>query len=85
MQPSRRNNLIPVSLRLVGSIHGDSNILGLLVGKNGEVGIKARQVQTGDLLVEGLGKNVHLSVLVRSSVLLGPKLNLGRSLVGEGA
>mmetsp|Transcript_15855 Transcript_15855/g.26668 ORF Transcript_15855/g.26668 Transcript_15855/m.26668 type:complete len:450 (-) Transcript_15855:20-1369(-) len=41
-------------------------------------------MKTSHLLVEVLGKNVHLSGLVGVLVLVLPQLDLGQSLVGEG-
>lgn len=84
IMPSAKD-LIAVGLRLVGSIDGDSNILRLLSSQNRELGAQALEVEPRDLLVESLGKDVNLSGRVLARVLLGPELDLGEGLVGEGA
>ena len=55
------NNLITVSVGLVGTLDGDSNVFGLLRGEHGERGTEGIKVEAGDLLVEGLGKDVDLA------------------------
>ncbi|GMT30686.1 hypothetical protein PFISCL1PPCAC_21983, partial [Pristionchus fissidentatus] len=77
-------HLISVVVGLVGSSDGNSEVLGLVGGEGGELHSEMVEVKTGDLLVEGLGENVESEgVLVLGSVL-GPELNLGEDLVGEG-
>ena len=76
------NNLITVSVGLVGTLDGDSNVFGLLRGENGERGTEGTKVEAGDLLVEGLGKDKDLAGLVLAGVLLLPELDLSEGLVG---
>ena len=78
------NNLITVSVGLVGTLDGDSNVFGLLRGENGERGTEGTKVEAGDLLVEGFGKDKDLAGLVLAGVLLLPELDLSEGLVGEG-
>jgi len=75
--------LIPVGVRLVGSIDGNANVLALLSAQHGELGSEASQVQPGDLLVQDLGQNVDVSGGVLAALLLLPELELGKGLVGE--
>ena len=77
-------DLVPVGLRLVGSLDRDANVVGLLLGEGGELGSEAAEVKPGDLLVENLGKKVNVTASVLAAVLLLPELKLGESLVGEG-
>merc|ERR1719487_6545 len=86
---SRGVGLVAVCGRLVGAADGDADVVGLLLGKLGEVGAELAEVELGDLLVELLGEEVHLVgvlhlrlVLARLVVRLA-QLELGEGLVGE--
>ena len=59
---SDRSALVAVSRRLVGTGLLDADVLGLLVGEDGELGSQLVQVEAGDLLVQVLGENVHLRI-----------------------
>lgn len=68
----------------------DTNIIGLVLGKNGEFYAKRIKVKSGDLLIKVLRKDVHfvflevgIALLVGFFVLVLPELDLGEGLVGE--
>ena len=82
--PPRFLTLVSVSVRLVRSLNGDSDIVGLLLGEDGEVSSEGAEVEPGDLLVEELREDEDVSTSVLSGVLLLPELELGEGLVGEG-
>ena len=65
-------------LRLVGTLHLHTDIVGLRLCKCGEVYTDAFQMQASYLLVEMLGQAVHVN-----GVLLAEELNLGQGLVGK--
>ena len=69
---------------LVGALHGDANVVGLLLGELGQLNTQGGKVEAGDLLVEVLGEDVHLAGLVLAGGAVGPQLDLGKGLVGEG-
>ena len=85
----RALGLVPVRRRLVGAVLRDADVVGLVVGEDGQVGAQLAQMQLGDLLVELLGEQVHLvGVLHLLLVLAGlvvrlAQLELGEGLVGE--
>ena len=65
---------------------GHVNVLSLLFGKDGELGVKSSQMELGDLLVEFLGEDVHFAAFVLVFVVsVVPELDLSKDLVGEGA
>ena len=86
---SHKGRLIAVGGRLVGAVLGDADVVGLVVGEDGQFGAQLAQMQLGDLLVELLGEQVHLvGVLHLLLVLAGlvvrlAQLELGEGLVGE--
>jgi hypothetical protein len=82
---SRMMCLITVSVGLVRTVDWDTNVVGLFLGKEGELGSKSVKVQAGDLLVKDLGKDVDLSTGVLGGVLLVPELQLSKDLVCERA
>lgn len=75
---------VPVRGRLVGPLGLDADVLGLVVRKHGELCSEMTKVEAGDLLVEVLGEDVDLALFVLIRVTLGPQLELGEGLVGEG-
>jgi hypothetical protein len=77
--------LITVSVRLVGSVDGDSNVVGLFLAQDGQLGTKGRKVESSDLLVKSLGKDIDLSLGILLGVLFVPKFELGKNLVCERA
>lgn len=62
---------------LEGALVGDTQVLGLLGGEGGEAGAELLQVETGNLLIELLGQEVHSDGVL---VGLGPQGNLGQHL-----
>jgi hypothetical protein len=68
---------------LVGSFDGGGDVVGLVFGEDGEVGVEGAEVKAGNLLVEHLGQLVDL-VLVFVSVGVFPEFDLGEGLVAEG-
>lgn len=65
---------------LVGSIDVDTNVLGLRLVHDGELGTKLLQMETGDFFIELLGHGVHSNLVV-----LLPQGNLCQDLVGKRA
>ena len=59
----------------------DTEVLGLDLGQLGEPHTQRVQVQASYLLVEVLGQHIDLVLVVAR---LGPQLDLGHRLVGEG-
>ena len=68
-------------IRLVWTLFGNAQVLGLLGGQLGQLDVQGVQVGPGDLLVELLGEHED-SDLVVLAVL--PQLDLGEDLVAEG-
>jgi hypothetical protein len=79
-------DLITVMRRLVRAIHLDTDVLGLLRAKSGELDSEGSKMKRSDLLVKVLGEDVDLGkILVGLVVSVLPKLDLSKGLVGEGA
>ena len=74
---------ISVSHGLIRSLNVDGDILSLIRGEEGELSTKGTEVKTSDLLVEFLGENVDLALLVLLSVSVDPEIDLSDDLVGE--
>ena len=74
---------ISVSDGLVGSLNVDRDILGLVLAEQGKLSSEGAEMEASDLLVELLGENVHLALLVLVSILVDPEINLSNHLVGE--
>src|SRR3546814_13301533 len=68
-------------VRLERTFDRNADIVGLLLRQGSEFYAELFQVERRDLLVEVLGKDVDV-VLVLAA--LGPELDLGENLVGEG-
>ena len=75
-------SLVPVVRGLVGTLNWNADVVSLRLGELGQPGTKLAQVEGGHLLVEVLGKNVHL-LLVLAGALLLPQLKLSNDLVSE--
>ena len=71
--------LVPVVLRLVGSVDGHAYVIGLIFAKHGQLGSQFVEVQTGYFLIELLAETVDANFSVR--VVLD--VDLGNGLVGE--
>lgn len=67
---------------LVGSVHGETEIIGLDLGHGGELDVELGQVSTSDFLVEFLGQHVDPE---REILRTGPEGDLSEDLVGKGA
>ena len=74
---------ISVSDGLVGSLNVDRDVLGLVLAELSELSSEGAEMEASDLLVELLGENVHLALLVLVSILVDPEINLSDHLVGE--
>ena len=85
-----------VLVGLVGTLDGETEVLGLDGGEGLELDVAVVEVETGDLLVEDLGKDIdlllefaglgELDVLLRESlVVVLVQHDLGKDLVGERA
>lgn len=61
------------------------DVVGLSLLEDGELGVEGGQVKGSDLLVELLGEDVNLTLLVLVVISVLPKLDLGEGLVGERA
>ena len=67
---------------LVGAILGKVNVLGLLIGEDGQLDVELLKMSTSDLLVQFLGQDVD----AEGEFLRGrPESDLSENLVGEGA
>eukprot|EP00976_Prorocentrum_cordatum_P091091 1188382-Prorocentrum_minimum.AAC.4 len=77
-------HLITVVQGLVRALVRHVDVRSLGVGELGELGAELVQVKGSDLLVEVLGQDIHL-LLVLAGLALVPELELGNALVGEGA
>merc|ERR550537_1708750 len=75
---------IPVVVSFVGSPNLDANVISLLLGQFGKLGTKCRQVEPCHLLVELLGQQVHI-VLVLLGLDVLQQSHLRKCLVCEGA
>src|SRR5699024_971090 len=64
---------VAVVVRLVGALHRDAEVFGLLLGQLGELDAEGVEVQPGDLLVEVLGQRVDAD---RVLLGLGEQLDL---------
>lgn len=77
-----RRRLVAVVFGLVGTVLGKVEVLGLRVGKDGQLDTKLPEVSTSDLLIQSLGQNVD----AKRELLRGrPEGDLSENLVGEGA
>src|SRR5262245_59262862 len=76
--------LVPVSVAVVvgreRALRVDAEVGGLLFGEFGQVYAEGGQVQSGDLLVQVFGQDVHDPLVL---VGLGEEFDLGDGLVGE--
>lgn len=73
-------DLVSVVVRLVGTLDWQAEVLGLDVGKLGELGVDVAEVEEGDLLVEDLWEGVDTDV-----ELLGRSRGVGASGLTGGA
>ena len=76
---------VSVLVLLVGTLDLDVNVVGLVLRELRQLRVHGGQVKGGDLLVELLRELVHLTSLVFVGLLVPPEINLGESLIGEGA
>jgi len=67
---------------LVGTVHREPQVVGLLCGQLGELDVEGAQVGPGHLLVQLLGEHEDTDLVL---VSVAPQLDLGQHLVGEGA
>ena len=79
----RGHRLITVVVGLVGTGHGDGDVISLLLGEGGKLDTNGIKVKSSDLLVQVLGEDVHFTLLVLIVVPVGPELDLSKGLVGE--
>merc|ERR1719487_490553 len=77
--------LVAVRVRLVRTAHRHVDVIGLLLGEDGQLSAERAEMKTGDLLVELLRQQVNLVGLVLAGVALLPELKLRESLVRERA
>ena len=76
------DTLVAVVGGLEGTVDGDVEVLGLLIGESGELDVELSKMSASDLLVQLLGEHVNAeSELTR----VGPESDLSEDLVGEGA
>jgi len=76
---------VSVLLLLVGTGLWDIDVVCLILGENGKLSTESWQVKGGDLLIELLWKDIHLTLLVFIGVLVLPQVDLGEHLVCERA
>ena len=77
--------LITVRFRLERTIDRNVDVVRLFLSELGKLDTQRRQVKRGDLFVEGLGKDVDMSLGVLVGVLFLPEFELSQNLVGERA
>jgi hypothetical protein len=88
--------LVAVVVGLEGALNTQAEVLGLNVGELGELNVDVVEMETGNLLVEDLGKDVDLLLKLASlakldifgselGILSLEKHDLGKHLVGEAA
>jgi hypothetical protein len=71
-------NLVAVVVRLEGTLHGDTQIVGLNRGERGQFHAQPGQVQPGHLFVQLFRQGVDFSFVAARS-----QFDLGQALVGE--
>lgn len=62
--PTRLDSLVPVVSRLVRTFDRDADVLSLGRGELGQVGSELAQVKSSNLLVQMLGKDVNLLLIL---------------------
>ena len=67
---------------LVGTIHRESQVVGLLCGELGELDVESTKVGSGHFLIQLLGEHEDTDLVL---VSVAPKLDLSQHLVGKGA
>src|SRR6478752_4752855 len=77
---TRLTTLISIVVRFVRSVHGHTDIGGLLRREGGQLCADLPQMETRNLFIEFFGKHKHRR-LVNVSVF--PKVELGEGLIGE--
>merc|ERR1719149_485673 len=77
-------HLISVGVTLVWASHRDTNVVGLLLRRHGQLGTEGRQMQAGNLLTQVLWQQVDI-ILVCLSCLVLLEVDLCQDLVGERA
>src|SRR3954447_20814434 len=71
---------VPVVVGLERTLDRHAQVVGLLLGQDGQLDAEGVEVQPGDLLVEVLGQHVDADRVVLD---LGEQLDLRQHLVGE--
>ena len=71
--------LVPIQITLEGTVDGNTDVVGLLLGELRQLDTDFGQVQAGYFFVKFLGQVIHAHLVV---VL--PQIQLGHHLVGEG-
>ena len=74
---------ISVSHGLIRSLNVDGDVLSLIRGEESELSTEGTEMEACDLLVEFLGENVDLALLVLLGVSVDPEIDLSDHLVGE--
>ena len=69
--------LVSVVLGLVGALHGDPEVVGLVAAQLGHVDTKGAEVGGRHLLVQLLGQHEHAHLVVLGPA---PQLDLGQNL-----
>lgn len=74
---------IPVVVRLVRALDGNTDVVGLLLGQFGEIRTELGEMQAGHAFIKMLGQGHHAGSIVLLGVVV--ELDLGQDLVGEGS
>jgi len=74
---------VSVQVVLVWTDNWNVNVVSLLLGKNGKLSTKCWKMEGSDLLIKFFWKEIDLTSLIFIGLSVIPKLNLGKSLVGE--
>ena len=83
------SRLVPIVIRFVRAFHGHADVVGLGLGKRGQVDAELFEVQAGDLFVEDLRERVNDAAFVLDAgdsllaLSVEPEVDLGDGLVRE--
>ena len=78
-------DLVAVGVGLEGALDGHADVVRLLLAQLGHAGAEGRQVEGGHLLVQLLGQQVHVILVLLGLCAVLQDIQLGQNLIGEGA
>merc|ERR1719313_343510 len=77
--------IIPVCVRLVGSLTLDTNVVCLLLCQYCELCTQGIQVQPSNLLIQLLWQEVYIILVLLCLLPILQEIDLGKCLIGKGA